>query len=62
MLGLAIDVNLTQTNIAIGACSSTAAALAPLDIADYAEMLASGSLGELNAVPPINRPLEVLPA
>ena len=62
MLGLAIDVNLTQTNIAIGACSSTAAALAPLDIADYAEMLASGSLGELNAVPPVSQPPEVLPA
>ena len=62
MLGLAIDVNLNQTNIAIGASSTTAAALAPLDVADYAEMLASGTLGELNAVPPVSRQLEVLPA
>jgi hypothetical protein len=52
----------TQTNIAIGASSSTAAALAPLDVATYAEMLASGSLGELNAVPPVSRQPEVLPA
>ena len=62
MLGLAIDVNLNQTNIAIGASSSTAAALAPLDVTDYAEMLASGSLGELNTVPPVSQPPEVLPA
>jgi len=62
MLGLAIDVNLTQTNIAIGASSSTATALAPLDVDSYAEMLASGSLGELNAVSPVSRQPEVLPA
>ena len=62
LLGLQIDLTLNQTNIAIGASSSTAAALAPLDVASYAEMLASGSLGELNAVPPVSRQPEVLPA
>ena len=62
LLGLQIDLTLNQTNIAIGASSSTAAALAPLDVAAYTEMLASGSLGELNAVPPVSRQPEVLPA
>ena len=62
LLGLQIDLTLNQTNIAIGASSSTAAALAPLDVATYAEMLASGTLGELNAVPPVSRQPEVLPA
>ncbi len=62
LLGLQIDLTLNQTNIAIGASSSTAAALAPLDVAAYTEMLASGSLCELNAVPPVSRQPEVLPA
>lgn len=52
MLGLAIDVNLNQTNVTIGA-ADTAAALAPLDAEAYAEMLQSGTLAGLNAVAPI---------
>ena len=62
LLGLAVDVNLIQNNLNFNASSHTIAALAPLDVATYAEMLASGSLGELNAVPPVSRQLEVLPA
>ncbi|MCP9904557.1 hypothetical protein KBY85_10480 [Cyanobium sp. BA5m-10] len=62
LLGLQIDLTLNQTNIAIGASRSTVAALAPLDVATYAEMIASGSLGELNAVPPVSQPPAVLPA
>ena len=53
LLGLQIDLTLNQTNIAIGASSSTAAALAPLDAQAYLEMVADGSLGQLNAVPAI---------
>ena len=53
LLGLAVDVNLIQNNLHVGAGSATAAALAPLDIEAYAEMLQGGSLGQLNAVPPI---------
>jgi hypothetical protein len=53
LLGLAVDVNLIQNNLHVGAGSATAAALAPLDIEAYAEMLQAGSLGQLNAVPPM---------
>lgn len=53
MLGLAIDVNLNQTNVTIGAAQDTAAALAPLDAEAYAEMLQAGTLAGLNAVAPI---------
>jgi hypothetical protein len=53
LLGLAVDVNLIQNNLHVGAGSATAAALAPLDIEAYAELLQGGSLGQLNAVPPI---------
>lgn len=53
LLGLAVDVNLVQNNLHLTANSDTAAALAPLDVAAYAEMLSTGSMGTLNAVPPM---------
>lgn len=53
LLGLAVDVNLIQTNLHVGATSDTVTALAPLDIEAYAEMLQTGALGQLNTVPPI---------
>ena len=53
LLGLAVDVNLIQNNINVGAASETVNALAPLDVEAYAAMLENGSLGALNTVPPI---------
>jgi len=53
LLGLAVDVNLIQTNLHLGASSDTVTALAPLDVETYAEMLQTGALGALNTVPPI---------
>jgi len=53
LLGLAVDVNLIQNNLHVGASSETVTALAPLDIEAYAEMLQTGALGQLNTVPPI---------
>lgn len=53
LLGLAVDVNLIQNNLNLGTNSETATALAPLDIEAYAEMLQTGALGQLNAVPPV---------
>jgi hypothetical protein len=53
LLGLAVDVNLIQNNVHVGAAAETVNALAPLDIEAYAAMLENGSLGALNSVPPI---------
>ena len=53
LLGLAIDVNLIQNNLTLGAANDTAMALAPLDVETYAEILKAGSLGQLNNVPPV---------
>jgi len=53
LLGLAVDVNLIQNNLHLGATSDTVTALAPLDVEAYAEMLQTGALGALNTVPPI---------
>lgn len=53
LLGLAVDVNLIQNNLHVGATSDTVTALAPLDVEAYAEMLQTGALGQLNTVPPI---------
>ena len=52
LLGLAVDVNLIQNNLHLNSSSETITALAPLDVEAYAEMLQTGSLGQLNAVPP----------
>ncbi len=52
MLGLVIDVNLTQNNVHVGATADSATALAPLDADSYAQMLHAGALEALNAVPP----------
>jgi hypothetical protein len=54
LLGLAVDVNLIQNNLHLNATSDTVTALAPLDVEAYAEMLQTGSLGQLNSVPPIH--------
>ena len=54
LLGLAVDVNLIQNNLHLNAASDTVTALAPLDVEAYAEMLQSGSLGQLNSVPPVH--------
>lgn len=54
LLGLAVDVNLIQNNVHVGAASETVSALAPLDVEAYAAMLENGSLGALNSTPPIN--------
>jgi hypothetical protein len=54
LLGLAVDVNLIQNNLHLNAASDTVTALAPLDVEAYAEMLQTGSLGQLNSVPPIH--------
>ena len=53
LLGLAVDVNLIQNNVHVGAAAETVNALAPLDIEAYAAMLENGSLSALNSVPPI---------
>ncbi len=53
LLGLAVDVNLIQNNVHVGAAAETVNALAPLDVEAYAAMLENGSLGALNSVPPI---------
>jgi hypothetical protein len=53
LLGLAVDVNVIQNNVHLGAAAETMSALAPLDIEAYAAMLENGSLGALNSVPPI---------
>ena len=53
LLGLAVDVNLIQNNVHVGAARETVNALAPLDVEAYAAMLESGTLGPLNSVPPI---------
>ena len=53
LLGLAVDVNLIQNNVHVGAAAETVSALAPLDVEAYATMLENGSLGALNSVPPI---------
>ena len=53
MLGLAVDVNLIQNNLHVGANSEMATALAPLDVEAYAEMLQAGSLSQLNTITPI---------
>lgn len=53
LLGLAVDVNLIQNTINVGAGRETVNALAPLDVEAYAAMLESGGLGALNSVPPI---------
>jgi hypothetical protein len=53
LLGLAVDVNLIlQNNLHLNSSNETISALAPLDVEAYAEMLQTGSLGQLNAVPP----------
>lgn len=62
LLGLSLDLNLIHNSVSIGVSGDTAAALAPLDVAAYAEMLNTGGLGELNAVPPISRPAGALQA
>ena len=54
LLGLAVDVNLIQNNLHLAPSSDTVTALAPLDVEAYAEMLQTGSLGQLNSVPPIH--------
>ena len=54
LLGLAVDVNLIQNNLHLNATSDTVTALAPLDVEAYAEMLQTGSLGQLNSVPPVH--------
>ena len=54
LLGLAVDVNLIQNNLHLAPGSDTVTALAPLDVEAYAEMLQTGSLGQLNSVPPIH--------
>ena len=54
LLGLAVDVNLIQNNLHMAPSSDTVTALAPLDVEAYAEMLQTGSLGQLNSVPPIH--------
>ena len=53
LLGLAVDINLIQNNVHVGAAAETVSALAPLDIEAYAAMLENGSLGALNSVPPL---------
>ena len=53
LLGLALDINLIQNNVHVGAAAETVSALAPLDIEAYAAMLENGSLGHLTSVPPI---------
>ena len=53
LLGLAVDINLIQNNVNVGAAAETVSALAPLDIEAYAAMLENGSLGALNSVPPL---------
>ena len=53
LLGLAVDVNLIQNNVHVGAAAETVSALAPLDVEAYAAMLENGSLGPLNSVPPV---------
>jgi hypothetical protein len=55
LLGLAVDVALVQQNhLHLNATSDTVTALAPLDVEAYAEMLQTGSLGQLNSVPPVH--------
>jgi hypothetical protein len=54
LLGLAVDVNLIQNNLHLAPSSDTVTALAPLDVEAYAEMLQTGSLGQLNSVPPVH--------